>query len=432
MPGGLIQLIAIGAQDVYLTKKPEITFFKTVYRRHTNFATETFEDVFMNGIGFDKLISCDIQRKGDLLSNICLRIELPNLNGTVKNEDKSNVGENKNYFSWVNSIGHAIIDYVDIEIGGKVIDRQTGEWMEIWSEFSQTAEKRAGYNEMIGKTDNFKCQFNGPMSLYIPINFWFCKNIGLALPLIALQYHNIKLNIKFKPFEDCWVAKLNTPDGLTPDNNNELRASILVDYVFLDLKERKRFAQNSHIYLIEQIQYNGDVEFPKGNSIINIPLNFNHPIKEIFWIIQRHDVVKHTTNNNMWKNGNDTFNYSNFVNNVYSILETFDSMCLLMNGQPRFKELPAKYFRLLQPYYHHTRIPCNYIYCYSFALKPEENQPTGTCNFSRLDNVTLRIVKNKPNVITNIELSDYSVRVFAPNYNVLMITGGLSGIMFSN
>ncbi len=418
MPGGLIQLIAIGAQDVYLTSKPEITFFKTVYRRHTNFAIQTFEDVFMNGTGFDKLVTCEIQRKGDLLSNLCLRIELPSLNEKGKD------------FSWVNSIGHSIIDYVEIEIGGKVIDKQTGEWMEIWTEFSQTSEKRIGYNEMIGKAECFKAQFTGPMSLYIPLNFWFCRNIGLALPLIALQYHSVKLNIKFKPFDKCWIAK-NSSKTIAP-LNTELRASLLVDYVFLDLKERKRFAQNSHIYLVEQTQYNGDMEFPKGNSIINIPLNFNHPIKELFWVIQRHDALYHDCKDSPWKNGNDHFNYSNFVNNKYSVLETFDSMCLLINGTQRFKELPAKYFRLLQPYYHHTKIPNNYIYCYSFALKPEDHQPTGTCNFSRLDNVTLRIVKNKPNVIKQVQLADYSVRVFATNYNVLMITGGLSGIMFSN
>lgn len=420
MPGGLIQLIAIGAQDVYLTQKPEITFFKTVYRRHTNFAIQTFEEVFANGTGFDKLVSTDIQRRGDLVTNMCLRIELPSLN--LKNE---------NYFSWVNAIGHVIIDYIEIEIGGKVVDKQYGEWMEIWSEFSQTSEKRIGYNEMIGKTECFKGQFTGPMSLYVPINFWFCKNIGLSLPLIALQYHTVKINIKFKPFDSCWIAKLSTPEDQKP-HNNQLRASLLIDYAFLDLKERKRFAQNSHIYLIEQNQYNGDIEFPKGNAIINIPLNFNHPIKEIFWVIQRHDVIRNETVNKSWKNGNDHYNFSNFLDNIYSPLETFDTMCLLLNGQQRFKELPAKYFRLLQPYYHHTRIPSNFIYCYSFALKPEEHQPTGTCNFSRVDNVTLRIVKNKPNMINLPEMSDYSVRVYANNYNILMITGGLSGVMFSN
>jgi hypothetical protein len=426
MPGGLIQLIAIGAQDAYLTNKPEITFFKTVYRRHTNFAIETVEDVFMNGTGFDKLITCEIQRKGDLLSNVCLRIELPSLN------TNENIEKNNGFFSWVNSIGHAIIDYVELEIGGRVIDKQYGEWMEIWSEFSQSSEKRLGYNEMIGKTENFRCQFTNPLSLYIPLNFWFCKNVGLALPLIALQYHNVKINIKFKEFNKCWVSKLCTPDNEKPINIDKLRASLLLDYVFLDLKERKRFAQQSHIYLIEQTQYNGNIEFPKANSIINIPLNFNHPIKEIFWVIQRHDVIDNNEKNNMWKNGNDTFNYSNFKNNNSYILETFDTMCLLINGQQRFPELPSKYFRLLQSYYHHTRIPSNYIYCYSFAIKPEEYQPTGTCNFSRLDNVTLRIIKNKPYVVKEVEQSDYSVRIYCNNYNVLMITGGLSGIMFSN
>ena len=416
MPGGLIQLIAIGAQDAYLTSKPEITFFKTVYRRYTNFAIETIEDIFLNGSSFDKKISCDIPRKGDLLSNICLRVELPSLN------TKEDIKNKNTYFSWVNSIGHAIIDYVEIEIGGRVIDKHYGEWLEIWSELTQTAEKRQGYNEMIGKTDNFRNQFIHSMSLFIPLNFWFCRNIGLALPLIALQYHEIKLNIKFNPFNKCWIKRKNTPKDKQPINSDKMKASLLIDYVFLDLSERKRFAQNSHLYLIEQLQFNGDIEFPKGNSIINIPLNFNHPIKELFWLIQRHDVVEK----------NDIFNFSNFLEYNPNIVETFDSMCLLINGQQRFNELPAKYFRLLQSYYHHTRIPSNYIYTYSFALKPEEHQPTGTCNFSRLANTTIRIVKNKPNFMTQDELHSYSVRIYAVNYNMLMITGGLSGLMFSN
>ena len=263
MPGGLIQLIAIGEQDTYLTKQPEITFFKTVYRRHTNFAIETYEEIFNNGTGFDKKITCNIQRYGDLLSNVCLQVELPSLNDTSIPEK---------YFSWVNAIGHALIDYVDIEIGGSVIDKQYGEWLEIWSEFTQTAEKRLGYNEMIGKKESFNCQNTGPITLFIPLNFWFCKNIGLALPLISLQYHSVKINIKFNPFEKCWVSKNCTPKDLKPVDINQIKTSLLIDYVFLDLKERKKFAQQSHMYLIEQVQFNGDTEYSKNNTIVNIKI----------------------------------------------------------------------------------------------------------------------------------------------------------------
>lgn len=429
MPGGLIQLIAIGEQDTYLTKQPEITFFKTVYRRHTNFAIETYEEIFNNGTGFDKRITCNIQRHGDLLSNVCLQVELPSLNDTSRPEK---------YFSWVNAIGHALIDYVDIEIGGSVIDKQYGEWLEIWSEFTQTAEKRLGYHEMIGKKESFNCQNTGPMTLFIPLNFWFCKNIGLALPLISLQYHSVKINIKFNPFEKCWVSKIGTPKDLKPIDINQIKTSLLIDYVFLDLKERKKFAQESHMYLIEQIQFNGDTEYSKNNTIVNIPLNFNHPMKELFWVVQRHDVINTRFSSEdpddpyNWNNGNDTFNFSNFRSKKATITETFDKMTLLFNGQQRFKDFTAKYFRLLQAYQYHTRIPSDYIYCYSFALKPEEHQPTGTCNFSRLDNVTLRMIKNKPDNVNRNYMSDYSVRVYGINYNVLFITGGMAGIAFSN
>ena len=429
MPGGLIQLIAVGDQDNYLTKQPEITFFKTVYRRHTNFSIETYEEVFINGTGFDKKITCNIQRHGDLLSNICLQVELPSLN---KDSDKNKC------FSWVNAIGHVLIEYVEIEIGGNIIDKQYGEWLEIWSEFTQTSEKKIGYNEMIGKNDSFNCQNKNALTLFIPLNFWFCRNIGLALPLISLQYHSVKINIKINSFDKCWVSIKGTPDGKKPEEINQIKTSMLIDYVFLDLKERRKFAQQSHMYLIEQIQFNGDREFSKSNTIINIPLNFNHPIKELFWVLQRHDVLNtdfsaiNKDDPYEWEHGNDTFNFSNFRSKKYNTSETFDRMTLLFNGQQRFKDFNAKYFRLLQAYYYHTRIPSNYIYCYSFALKPEEHQPTGTCNFSRLDNVTLRIIKNKPDDVDRNFLSDYSIRVYGINYNVLFITGGMAGIAFSN
>ena len=437
MGGGLIQLIAIGEQDQFLTGNPQITFFKSVYKRHSNFSMEVRPQIFSGGVSFGSKNSCTISKDGDLISDISLHIKLDSLNITNTNNvcikdlnmkcPCSKCNED-NIFSWVNSIGHAIIEYVELEIGGYQVDKQYGEWFEIWSELTLNYDKKHGYNELIGKKDQsgFNINsFNDSIELLVPLNFWFCKNIALALPIIAISKHDIVLNVKWRPFDQLWISSFKNVQPITPN----FEASLFIDYIYLDLNEREKFVNKTHFYLIEQIQSNGDYYFQKSNKSPIIKLNFYHPIKELVWAIQRADVLVRDDDDEAddFSYGNDWFNFSNNKSlSSNTLVDIFDTAQLQLNGQDRFDALPSKYFRLYQPYKYHTKIPSNFIYTYSFSFKPEDIQPTGSCNFSCFDNA--RLVLN----MKNREIkSDYIIKIYAINYNLLVITKGMVGVGFS-
>ena len=389
MGGGLMQLVAYGAQDIYLTGNPQITFFKVVYRRHTNFAIESIEQTFNGTVDFGRKVSCTVSRNGDLIHKVYLQVDLPAVT----------VGAGT--WAWVDHVGHALIDEVSVEIGGQTIDKHYGEWLQIWNELTQTAEREDGYNEMVGHTATLKDvdSDNKPATtLYIPLQFWFCRNPGLALPLIALQYHEVKFNITFRSFADLGkAASTETPS--TPSLGN---ASLYVDYIYLDTDERRQFAQVQHEYLIEQVQFTGAESF--SSTAIKSKLALNHPCKELVWVCQHDD------------NDITDFDYSNGQSIVDAKLQ--------LNGHDRFSVRKAEYFNLVQPYQHHTRIPAYGIYVYSFALNPEQHQPSGTVNMSRIDNATL---------LLNTAISgSYKLKVYAVNYNVLRIMAGMGGLAYSN
>lgn len=442
MTGGLIQLINTGEQDNYIINKPEITFFKTVYRRHTNFSVETKEEEFSGATGFGKRTECILKKQGDLLSKLCLKIDLPSLNMAKPTAKKdicikdlncecccikcSGITEDT-VFSWVNSIGHVIVKYVEIMIGGKTVDTHYGEWLEVWYELTQTTEKRAAYSEMVGKVHpgSFNpSTFTDEMTLLVPLNFWFCRNVGLALPLLALEKHDITLAVKWRDFDDCWIA--NKPDvrPMLPS----FHATVYADYVYLDLVERMKFATESHMYLIEQVQFTGDCFFDKRDGVAIVDIDkFRHPCKEFIWTVQRTDTLFRSIDESDpdFTYGNDWFNFTSFKSRKNcKIKDSFDKAHIQFSGFDRIKPLSSVYYRLLQPYYHHTGSPRNYIYSYSFALKPEEHQPTGTCNMSTLQDCRLVLKMNK-----NRE-SDYIVKVYTINYNLFIVTGGMGGLGF--
>jgi len=351
MGGGLLQLVAYGAQDVYLTGNPQITFFKVVYRRHTNFSIESIQQTFNGTPGIGKRVTCQISRNGDLVHKLYVVFTNPS------DDDLTD--------------GRDCIAKVEVEIGGQLIDRQYGDWMKIWNELTLPAGKEDGYNEMIKATSNIDPIPN--TKAYVPLEFWFCRNIGLALPLIALQYHEVKINIEFSStgFSD---------------------ATLWADYIFLDTDERRRFAQLSHEYLIEQVQFTGGESINSSN--LSAKLSFNHPVKELIWQAEGKKTLGKTK--------------------------------LMLNGNDRFAERDTKYFTHVQPYQHHTNIPdsgCN-INVYSFALKPEEHQPSGTLNMSRIDTAQLKI--------SDIPHADGEVKIYAHSYNVLRILSGMGGLAYSN
>ena len=410
MGGALLELVALGDQDKHLIGKPQISFFKSVYKHHTNFAIESKPQYFKEMTGFGNKISCTIERYADLVHNVMLEIHLPA------------IGDASTNISWINSIGHHIIEEVEIEIGGMVIDKHDSTFLEIYSELNLPNSLQKGYYKMIGKNDFFtNITHKNALKLYIPLNFWFCKNIGQALPLIALQYHEVKINIKLRNFKDCWYSGSDgngNMNSTTPSNIQISKCVLYCDYIFLDIAERRKFAQSSHEYLIEQVQHNVKNHVNDDKTFSNINLKFNHPIKELIWCFQLSDVSKL----NDWNNFSNTPTNDNNPTNQIEILK---SAKLSINGNERFQERDAEYFRLVQPFYHHTRIPNNFFYCYSFAIHPEKHQPSGTLNFSRIDNtlITFQFIDN---------VKSCSINIYAINYNILKIMSGMGGLLYSN
>jgi hypothetical protein len=534
MGGALMQLVAYGAQDVFLTGTPEITFWKVSYRRHTNFSMESIEQTFSGQADFGRRVTCTISRNGDLAYRTYLQVTLPEINQGMKASGDAGV-----YARWLDFIGEQLIAQVEVEIGGQRIDRQFGDWMHIWNQLTLSSEQKRGYFKMIGNTtqltyitDPSFANVSGPCAasggpsqvcaprnalpettLYVPLLFWFCRNPGLALPLIALQYHEVKINIDFRPIGEClWAVKTlavttGTQSVSTAYQSSLVAASLYVDYVFLDTDERRKMAQNPHEYLIEQLQFTGDESV--GSSSNKIKLNFNHPCKELIWVVQPDANVDYCSSleasSTLFKTlGAQPFNYTDAIDALPNAIHAFggpsetsganafittsglfqmagamdaaasgpnaawsgdfaneagnvstsglsdagtfvlaetalDLHCwgenpvvtakLQLNGQDRFSEREGSYFDVVQPFQHHTRNPDTGINVYSFALRPEEHQPSGTCNFSRIDNATLQLVLSAATVSGT---ATAKVRVYAVNYNVLRVMSGMAGVAYSN
>ena len=449
-----MQLVAYGAQDIYLTGNPVITYFKVVYRRHTNFAMESILQSFSGSVNFGGKVKSTITRNGDLVSGMYLQIKLPHIEAAGNAEAR-----------WTDSVGHYLLKSVDIEIGGQLIDRHYADWLEIWAQLSVPASKLGGYFELIGLDGDTGLQTpteataghkvgpgcyldsTGHRILYVPINFWFCRNIGLALPLVALQYHEVTVSVQLEDF-----SKLHS--GAALSTGESLDMQLWVDYIYLDTDERRRFAQVSHEYLIEQLQTS---DYMYSSNLVNIDLTLNHPVKELIWVA-RHD--SHS-NANQWNNYTNslatlTQYYSRPKTEVAAAgagataIETYrrrvssnmvQTAILQLNGLDRFAKQEGVYFNRIQPYNHHTTMPASPgINVYSFAIKPEAHQPSGTCNFSRIDKakliLTLNPIKSLSNDAEDADGADPSisgvVKMFAVNYNILRVMSGMGGLAYSN
>jgi len=410
--GGLLQLVATGRQDIYLSGNPQTTFFKQVYRRHTNFSVESCRIDFDGATDFGKVVVATIPRKGDLLNTLVLEISLPMLPQYSTTTTDT---------SWVNGIGHAMIDYISLEIGGKEIDRQYGEYLHIMSELQIDASKRNGFNNMVGYQEAYTqgCQ-PGPLNLYIPLRFWFCNNVGLSLPLIALQAHPVRVYVKFHSAQRLFYrdSLVLAPTQTLSSPVNPTSVIMWGDYIHLDTDERRRFTSSKHEYLIEQVQIQQRTAVPAGASLANITLDFNNPIKELVWVVQQ-DRMQST---------HEWFNFSNrqLIEEYVTLNDQISTAVLRLDGYDRFEVRNAPYFRLVQPFQRHTCIPDDYIYVYSFSLAPEAAQPQGTMNASRIDTIVLALTMNQ-----NITRYDCGVTVYGTNYNVLRIAAGLGGILFT-
>lgn len=567
-----MQLVAYGAQDVYLTGNPQITFFKVVYRRHTNFSMECIEQTLTGNPDFGRKSSVTVIRNGDLATRLYLKVIL---NSVI---DSNFTGR----FAWVRRLGHALVKSIEVEIGGSRIDKHYGIWMDIWYELTRTDMQERGYKEMIGdvpeltKLDRVRDDGTGiikdQFTLFVPLLFWFCRNPGLALPLIALQYHEVRLDIEF-----IEAAKLGVfTAGFNTRNLSIKDAALLVDYVYLDSEERRRFAQVGHEYLIEALQFTGEESIQtttSGTTTGKYKLGFNHPTKELIWAVRGGNFTSGksflaythlddwsmaldeaaaniaagmffmataaptTADNAITLGGAVTTSSINthFVNvdvsgvaasgyNLYCrsdvlcttdkkynlgdkldfVAITFDTTgtaisqikvlshtlslrdisipivnwadtrynnvngvnpndlivyqwhnygvlldgsgnpvewaLIQLNGHDRFDRREGAYFNYVQPWQHHTRTPADGINSYSFALHPEQHQPSGTANLSRIDNTQLNLWFKDPTMVSapknapslNFFTNDTQLFVYDVNYNVLRIMSGMGGLAYSN
>jgi hypothetical protein len=416
-----MQLVAYGAQDVYLTGNPKVTFFQAVYRRHTNFAMENIEQT-VNGTAADSgRVSVTIARNGDLVGDMYVELKAANL-GVVS----ANAGALSN--EWV---AERAIKDVELSVGGQRIDKHYQKWWRLYSELYLDSAKKTTWGKMT-TGDNSQ--------VFLPLIFFFNRNPGLALPLIALQYHEVRLDFD-----------LSSEFSLYTDNTT---FKVYANYIYLDTEERRRFAQKGHEYLIEQVQHTGQDTLAAAEQTKQIRLSYNHPVKELVFCASESNV----SNCAMWNFTQDAdaivstsiANMDLAASKIHADLDagncpkllagagatttafdeetvgTIENMKLVLNGQDRFKEQSGKYFNQVQAFQHHTGSPMPGIYSYSFALKPEEHQPTGTCNFSRIDNAQVSIKTAAGNT------GQLQLNMFAVNYNVLRIQSGMGGLAFSN
>jgi len=405
MGGGLLQLLAVGIQDIYIIGNPQITFFKTIFKKHTNFALDSIEQNIDGRPDFGQQIEVTIGRKGDLVKDIIFEILLPIL---------------PDGYYWTNGIGNVLVKQVELEIGGQLIDRHYSEWFDIWSQLTVNASKIGAYDAMVGNNSSISgTEANAlkQLRLYVPMYFWFNRDYAMVLPLIALQYHTVVLKITLRDFNSCY--RNNNTDTVLNSSLYQIQDfRIWADYIYLDMEERRKFAQTTHEYLIEQIQFAGDEFIPSTGNSIAKQLVFNHPVKELYWVHVRNDFEQTNI-----LTGNQQLDYS-----LPTDVETFSEGILQLNGVERFEKRNANYFRLVQNYQFHTHYSSKNIYTYSFGVYPEKPQPSGTCNMSKFANITLYLDYFKINHSQN----DMILKVFCVNYNILRIVSGMAGIAFSN
>ena len=497
MAGGVLQLVAVGVENLYLTDDPQITFFKIVYRRHTNFSVESIPQYFNLKPDFSNRVSCSIAKNGDLINRVYVVVTLPaipKLPGIV-------------VARWVNEVGYALIKTAEIEIGGKVIDRHYSEWLYIWNELNKNNNQR-GVDIMTGNVPEL-FKFNKSINsyqLYIQLPFWFCRNPSLSLPIVALEYSEVKINIEFNDLDKCIIAGpshlicltdcinlfkpyemlqingqdsyvqficfddstlkmgyLKVDDGvsLQPGDilvgtesgytstvynpvinlypsittNNEVlyltksntnfrsiynltisEAFLYVDYIYLDNMERMKFARSDHEYLIDYCQFDNDKIVYNSNNKLKI--GYSHPTKEI--------IVRAQLNNMIGTYSNDPFNYTtSFYHKTGKSL--IKNCTLRLNGFIRESSYDKHFYTYVQSYQHHISIAPLGTFLYSFALNPTDHQPSGSCNFSKIDDLSIDIT---------IEPITYSnpvnIRVYAITQNILRIINGVAGLAFDN
>jgi hypothetical protein len=457
--GGMLQLVAYGSQDLYLTSRPQITFWKSVHKRHTLFAHEPIKQEISGNAFFGKKFTVSVAKNGDLLHRMMVEINLPDMSLLYKQMAStiSTVYNSQNLdIVYQNDIALLLLKSIELDIGGQRIERHVPEWLDLWLSLSTPDGKRRGLNDMIGHYDNWDARLptssfrGGARTLFVPLQFFFNRHAGLALPLVAMTFHDVKIHFELQALRDCVHVVIAADGTILPEVHKNIimqqiedkadlqtrfsadfSFDVFADMIFLDTMERKYFSSNPHEYLIEQVQFLGDesiIPSQTGTVTKKVQIPFVNPVKELLWV----------------------FTDSRFPQALQYIPALF-SLRLLMNGNDRFSKRVGQYFSQVQPWQHHTAAPRKPIYSFSFALSPEDFQPSGTCNFSKLDSVAM-LVEVAPASSIPVDVASYSIyspdvlgsnssdptnvsynlRVFAHSYNILRISEGLAGMAYHN
>ena len=485
-------LVSVGKENLYLSSQPEITFYKTVYKKYTNFSTELIAQYFKTIGDFGRKVTVNLSKMADLVGKIYLYIELPN----IESSNHSNLPDGIKKFSWVKKPGLSIIKYIDLEIGGVLVSRQYGDWLNIIGEINQPFGKKRGYDKMIGNIPeliNFSNGKENTYGIYIPLDFWFCKDSGLALPLVSLTHHEIKIHVEFNNFEDCYkespnhyltidspiclfdegeqiiqevdgniyigefvyfdiinkriyynkikgdfqiptyknlLYKLKGKKSLFETNiepNSKIvvdetyfmnpksikKTYLLVNYIYLDNKERWFFINKNHEYLVPIVQNISSHTLYNINSSYKIPLV--NPSKIIFWrAILLSNQIR-----------NDNFNYT-----LNPLTETYDNIIekhqIIINSIPRLDIDNWEHYSYLQNYQSKFNSPQKGLYSYSFCLNPNSYQPSGSLNFSKIDDAYLQLTMNK---LINYQ-NPITIKLYGIQYNLFRVIDGLGGLAY--
>jgi hypothetical protein len=418
MPSGLVILAAYNKEDQFLVGNPQVSLFRSVYLHHSPFAGEYRQIDFNSRVSFGQTtITLDIPRDADLLRKMWLRIQLPELSG----------------YSWTNNLGHALIKEIRLRAGEIILDRQNGEWMNIWGNLSIPDSKKDGYNQLIGRNPAYApgLELTGAQELFIPLQFWFCRHDSCAFPLIALQHQKLQLELDLRPLEEIVVPPLATCSTRLPVYQVEVK--MIGEYIYLDREEKRWFISRPQIYLIEQIQSDTANEFCGGTNLIRKELPFNGLLKEIIFLTS----YRQRGEQNLWffysSQNPSAVGGGNLLPGVNTgDLSDGEHGDIILSAKIQYDsydivpELPALFYRFLQPFDRHTSTPDDFIYCYSWALHPENWQPSGHINMFRATNATLVVRKRAESVAYPTEL-----RVYGLVYNVLKIMEGSCGLEFT-
>ena len=403
MKGALIQLISRGKEDIPFIGNPQFSYFKSVHRSHSNFSTFQSKNIFITEVDFGKKATCIIDKKGDLLKRMELQFKLPATGNSL--------------VSWINNTGNLMIQKVVLKIGGHEIVSLSGEYIDLYYKYSLDLGHYSTYSTMTNRVTGYReNSLTGEQFLIVPLPFWFTFHISKALPLLKLGHMDVTIDVHFKPLTDCLYSGADKSGlgGLVTLADLHIQdCFIYCDYIYLDKDERIALLKKESIdYVIEQVQE--DVfNISDSQSNLNLSLEFNLNVKELIWFYYS----DYYRNLNRW----EKYSIKSGVNEI----APFEYATLLFNGQDRFEKRNAEYFRLAQPLYHHQSSLSDFVYFYCFSNNCDSIIPSGTVNFSRIDQVNLQL-ENDADIVSGI------IKIIAVNYNILKIEKGMAGLLYSS